>query len=834
VSHPDGAIVRVLTRSGSTAGAGVLIGAREIVTCAHVVNAALERDLGSRAVPAEPVEVTFPLTGGRWPIKVRVAQWFPPTPDGEVNDDLAVLLLGRAPNGAVPARLAVGSYRSGHGADVFGYPGVPPRPDGSWVPVAVRGVVGGGLLQLDARSSAALRVQPGFSGGPVIDSETGEVIGLLQTAPPARSADRDSYAIPAGRIVALRGAGADPQAVQSGMTPYVFHLLTGHTRPTEHREAVSCAAFSPDGAILATGCADGTVRLWDTRSRETTGVLQHPAAVTSAAFHRDGEILATGCADDAVRLWDTRTWAVSDTLAHTAAVTAMTFHDTGQSIVTGSADGAVKLWDLGTRAPLASFVQPSAVTLVGFSRPDGMIAARGTDGTVLLWQNLDGDDPRTITSPGLDPVQSAQVTALSQRATIVAVGLPDGTVQLSDVTTAQSTSTWWLEYNPSGSVILYSAPDGTYYARNIGPPAGSVILAGHIADVTSLAFSADTAMLACGGADGTVRLWTFEDTRYVTGREDAAPDVLAGHTGGVHALAFSPDGTTLASGSADATIRLWDIATETNTDVLTGHTDVVNSVAFIWNGAAVISGGADREARVWVLSQRGRNNPIGLPDDMWALAFAHEAAGDQGDDGMESRLSPIPGDSRTQRSVAFAPDGKTCAFVLDDNRVMLKDYSEGPWSTVTNSDSGSASDSGLMSVAFSRDGSMLAVCAADGTFRTYPVALAAAELAELAEGTDPGSRIWDCVPAATIAFFPRSMNSIAFSPDGTLVATGSLDGAVRLWDVASATTIAAFTGHAGSVNEVVFSPHGDILATGGDDATIRLWRLGAGRCPPVG
>jgi WD40 repeat protein len=238
---------------------------------------------------------------------------------------------------------------------------------------------------------------------------------------------------------------------------------------------------------------------------------------------------------------------------------------------------------------------------------------------------------------------------------------------------------------------------------------------------------------------------------------------------------------------------------------------------------------------VWVLSQRGRNNPIGLPDDMWALAFAHEVAGDQEDTadgqedngqedngqedgGMESRLSPIPGNFRTQRSVAFAPDGKTCAFVLDDNRVVLKDYSEGPWSTVTDSDSDS--DSGLTSVAFSRDGSMLAVCAADGTFRTYPVALAGAE------GIDPDSRIWDCVPAATIAFFPRSMNSIAFSPDGTLVATGSLDGAVRLWDVASATTIAAFTGHAGPVNEVVFSPRGDILATAGDDATIRLWTLG--------
>lgn len=115
-------------------------------------------------------------------------------------------------------------------------------------------------------------------------------------APPAESGGRDSYAIPAERIATLRGAGADPRDGRSGMTPYVFHLLTGHAG------TVSGTAFSPNGEILATGGADGTVRLWDTRTRETTATLPHPAAVTSVAFSPDGAALASRGADGVIRM----------------------------------------------------------------------------------------------------------------------------------------------------------------------------------------------------------------------------------------------------------------------------------------------------------------------------------------------------------------------------------------------------------------------------------------------------------------------------------------------------------------------------------------------------
>ena len=100
----------------------------------------------------------------------------------------------------------------------------------------------------------------------------------------------------------------------------------------------------------------------------------------------------------------------------------------------------------------------------------------------------------------------------------------------------------------------------------------------------------------------------------------------------------------------------------------------------------------------------------------------------------------------------------------------------------------------------------------------------------LASGSwDNTVQLWDVQTHTNIATLHegrrRIVTSVSFSPDGTLLASGSTDDTVQLWDVQTHTNIATLGGHTRNITSVSFSPDGTILASGSDDGTVKLWNI---------
>ncbi|HBB32238.1 MAG TPA: serine protease [Cyanobacteria bacterium UBA8803] len=187
-------ITRIFHTNGAVVGAGFLVSGQYVLTCAHVVTAALGISGNITEAPTGSIDLDFPLVAPGQKIKAQVVFWQPMNPLA-VGEDIAGLRLeGVLPNDAQPVQLVTADELWAHPIRIFGFPSG--HNNGVWASGVLRDKLANSWVQIEDDKVPGLRVERGFSGAPVWDETLAGVVGMTVAAETQRQEGKVAFIIP--------------------------------------------------------------------------------------------------------------------------------------------------------------------------------------------------------------------------------------------------------------------------------------------------------------------------------------------------------------------------------------------------------------------------------------------------------------------------------------------------------------------------------------------------------------------------------------------------------------------------------------------------------------
>ncbi|MCP9493906.1 MAG: AAA-like domain-containing protein [Pyrinomonadaceae bacterium MAG19_C2-C3] len=696
----------------------------------------------------------------------------------------------------------------------------------------------GGDLIATASADNVVRVTRVEDGKEVFRLPDTKVTGNIGLTPSPSFFWDTLLAIPSGNNLILVNLDAIDVNQPRGSRPDVLRLPL--------KSPITALAFSPYGGYVASASGTDVVITDVAKVADAPRVLSHDErTVTALAFSSDGSFITTASSGEAgsgsvVQTWNPASGQKLGSFSNDASQSnlLLAISPDDQFIATVSTSGILQVRRIlggGIIADLtltdATRTEATLPQSLRFS-PDGRYLALAIGNRTLLWRvNFGGDVFResepsrsqvTDDGRGASQTQSKQSGAPQPQQqqlpydaweTTPQTQRPVNNALIALEPLKHDGKVTSLAFSPDGRFIATSSLDKTaaLYELATGKRISGVQ---HQGGINAVVFSPDSKNFATAGRDNTAQLWDFTAGREIVPLQHEGDDP-------VQTVAFSPDGENVATGTLSGKLHVWSTGAGIRKhQPYALHTGAINSVKYSPDGKMIVTAGQDKVVRVWSVRDGVSLDPKpkemrGHTDVISSAAFDENFSNPFAD--------PLPSANPFDNSellVTAGRDGKIYVWNLDTNESRLV------FAHVGDDQAGASGVFGFNSAVWNpQDNHIIAFAGDDGTINIFDWQTRTM-LRTLDDNADLNYAASSRTPIV----------SLAWSPNGKLLAAGKSDGSIVLWQVAAPNNLETnlqFTKlqfeqspkHDRLVRSVTFSTDSNYLASASDDQTARIWKL---------